>query len=340
MGFLRRAASAVNQVDVETDALVALSPSIRRVRKLEERGTPANGVITGIRFSLDDTTTRKEFAIALNDIDGWRRIGVRAQPPEAHRLRLGLSVLVKVDDDRGVLDWGPMADAWGLRDGTIAQQALRKPPADGVIDTALDARVQRRLKKGTPATGTIISLRRREVLGMASMNWDIELELPDGQRTTSGGDEVPSYAQWYAAPGAVVPVALDPKNPGKASIDWPRFAVEQFETAGFDDDPPEGSIAAELEASSGVAAVTAMSMGGPATQLDRPGPRRPHEPGRLRVCVGRLAVGRDVQRLAGRRGARSRTAVLRSEPRSACIRAAQRWTRLRGRRRRSRPVGS
>ncbi len=37
-----------------------------------------------------------------------------------------------------------MAAAWGLGDGQLSQDALRRPPDDGVVDTALDARVQRR----------------------------------------------------------------------------------------------------------------------------------------------------------------------------------------------------
>jgi hypothetical protein len=62
---------------------------------------------------------------------------------------------------------------------------------------------------------------------------------------------VPSYAQWDAAPGAVVPAVIDPKDPGRASIDWPAFALAQFEAVGFDDDPPPGSIAVDVEGASG-----------------------------------------------------------------------------------------
>ena len=109
------------------------------------------------------------------------------------------------------------------------------------MDTALDARVQRHLKKWTPTEATIVSLQRRTMMGMPTLNWDVELQLADGRTSMSTGDEVPSYAQWYAAPGAVVPVVIDPKDGSEASIDWPAFALAQFDAVGFDDDPPPGA---------------------------------------------------------------------------------------------------
>jgi hypothetical protein len=274
MGFFRRVASAINdRHDVTTELLVALSPSIRRVRRLEERGTPANGVITGIRFSLNDSTTRKEFAVSVQGADGWQRFGVRTQPTEAHRLRLGVPVVAKLHGDRGVLDWEAMAAAWGLDGEFLAQESMRTPPADGIVDTALDARVQRRLKQWTPSSATIVSLARRSVMGMPSMDWDVHLQLPDGGTAVAGRDAVPSYAQWYAAPGAVVPAVLDPKDPAKAAIDWPAFALSQFDTVGFDDDPPAGSIAEELEAARAARQqAPTVSMGTVAPAVDSPGP--------------------------------------------------------------------
>ena len=90
MGLFKKTLGALNRnYDVTDELIVRLSPSIRRVNKLDQRGTPANGVITGIRFSLNDSTTRKEYAVAVQRGDEWQRIGVRTQPNEAHRLRLG-----------------------------------------------------------------------------------------------------------------------------------------------------------------------------------------------------------------------------------------------------------
>ena len=252
LAWFKKAASAVNDhYDIATELTVALAPSIRRVRKLEERGTPANGVITGVHFSLSNETTRKEFAVSVLDASGSRRFGVRTQPTEAHRLRLGVPVVAKLDGDRGVLDWDAMARAWGLEGQFLSQESIRKPPADGVVDTALDARVQRHLKKWLPTEATIVSLQRCTTMGMPTLNWDVELRLADGRTAVSKRDEVPSYAQWDAAPGAVVPAVIDPKDPGRASIDWPAFALAQFDAVGFDDDPLPGSIAAEVEGARG-----------------------------------------------------------------------------------------
>ena len=277
MGLFRRAASAVNRADPVSSAVIALSPSIRRVDRLMERGTPANGVITGIRFSLNDSTVRKEFAVSVQTPNGWQRIGVRTQPTAAHRLRLGVPVVVKLDGDRGALDWDAMAEAWGLDGASLSQDSLRRPPDDGVVDTALDSRVQRHLAKWTRTDATMVSLTRRTVFGIASQNWDIVLRLPDGGTAVSKGDEVPSYAQWDAAPGITVPAVIDPKDPSRASIDWPAFAVKRFDSVGFDDVPPTGSIAAEIEATGDASGGSVMSAraapapppDGPAMALDR-----------------------------------------------------------------------
>src|SRR5688500_17845723 len=136
MGWWKRAASAVDNVDPATDLTVALSPSIRRVRRLEERGTPANGVITGIRCTVQGETTRKELAVTVLD-GAARRFGVRTQPVPAHRLRLGVPVVARLDGDRGILDWDAMAVAWGLGDAFLTQESIRKVPDDGIVDTAL-----------------------------------------------------------------------------------------------------------------------------------------------------------------------------------------------------------
>lgn len=259
MGFFRRAASAANQADPTTAAVIALSPSIRHVERLLARGTPANGVITGIRFSLNNETVRQEYAISTQTASGWQRIGVRTQPVESHRLRLGMSVVVRFDGDRGVLDWPAMAAAWGLGDGQLSQDSLRRPPDDGVVDTALDARVQRHLRKWTPTASRIESLSRRSMFGVPTQNWDITLRCADGSIAVSKADEVPSYARWAAAPGVSVPAVVDPSDLSRASIDWPAFAIAGFDTAAFDDDPPEGSIAAEIESARLAGGVAAMS---------------------------------------------------------------------------------
>ena len=69
-------------LDPATDLTVAFSPSIRRVRKLEERGTPANGVITGVKFTLNDDMTRKDYAVtALGSGRAVRDPSIAARAP-------------------------------------------------------------------------------------------------------------------------------------------------------------------------------------------------------------------------------------------------------------------
>ena len=164
-------------------------------------------------------------------------------------MRLGLPVVVKADDGRAVFDWAAMAAAWGLDEESAGQDSLRKPPDDGIHDSALDAHVQRHLKKWPPVSATIVSVARTTMFGLQTVNFDVELELLDGSRSLSKRDEVPSYAQWWATPGAVVPAVVDPGDTSKASVDWPAFALAKVDDVGFDDDPIDGSIAALLEQS-------------------------------------------------------------------------------------------
>ena len=273
MGLFKRAAAAANSIDVATELTVAFSPSVRRVRKLEERGTPANGVITGVKFTLNDDMTRKDFAVTT--LGSGTRYGIRASLPDAHRLRLGLPVVVKSDGARAVFDWAAMAAAWELGDEFLGQDSLRKPPDDGIHDAALDARVQRHLRKWSPVSATILTLTRTTMFGLQTINFDVELELADGSHSLAKRDDVPSYAQWWAAPGAVVPAVVDPEDTTTANIDWPAFALTKVDEVGFDDDPPEGSIAAILEQP--VAATPAMTA--------QPAPADPSAPATLDMSM-------------------------------------------------------
>lgn len=255
MGWLRRVAAKANEVapdllDPTAAITVALDPAARRCRKLEARGTPADGVVTGVRFRLDGETTRKEYAISVLGPTGPERFGVRVLTASQSRLRLGLQVVVKHDGGRAVLDWEAMTAAWGWPPSPFSQEPLRKPPADGIEDGTVDWRVQRHLKRWVPTSARIVELRRRRALGMPTLDWDVVLELPDGARAVSTGDEVPTYAYWDAVPGATVAAVVDPEDRSRASIDWRSVALSTAATTGFDDDPPAGSIAAAAEAPS------------------------------------------------------------------------------------------
>ncbi|HRW39792.1 MAG TPA: hypothetical protein P5254_18980, partial [Aquihabitans sp.] len=105
-------------------------------------------------------------------------------------------------------------------------------------------------------------------LGVGTENWDVELRLDDGTTSTSAGDAVPAYAHHLAAPGAEVPVAVDPADRSKAAVDWPAAAVEEADRGAVSlaDEPAPGSIAALLDAHRAEAASTpAMGAGGGAT---------------------------------------------------------------------------
>ena len=226
-------------------AAPAVPLSVRRASKLEARGTPANGVITGMKFSLNDDTTREDYVVTA--LGTGARYAVRATTAVAHRLRLGLPVVMKDEGGRAVFDWEAMTAAWELPDRYLGQDSLRKVPDDGIEDGALDARVQRHLRKWSPVTATVMSLTRTKMFGLQTVNFDIELELADGSRARSKRDGVPSYGRWWAAPGAVVPAVVDPEDTSTANVDWRAVALSMVEDVGFDDDPIEGSIAAVLE---------------------------------------------------------------------------------------------
>jgi hypothetical protein len=102
--------------------------------------------------------------------------------------------------------------------------ASRRP--DGIDDTAVNFDVRCHLKKWSPVSAGIVSITRKIVLGMPTLNWDVVLELADGSHARSKSDELPSYAQWWAAPGATVPAVVKPGDPSRANIDWPTFALQ------------------------------------------------------------------------------------------------------------------
>jgi hypothetical protein len=80
-------------------------------------------------------------AVAIPTAGGTKVAGVHVMHGPAHvlaRLRLGVEVLVRHDDgDAVVLDWPAMCARWGVPDAP-AQKRRRKPPANGVVDNAVD----------------------------------------------------------------------------------------------------------------------------------------------------------------------------------------------------------
>lgn len=212
-------------------------------------GERLSGRIVGIRRKLEDGTDSELLALEVRSGTATAVSGVRIRADRMERLRLGLAVPVRAGaSGRVVVDWPAMCVAWGLSASEPAQKPLRRAPDHGVTDTALDARVQRRLKRGEPGRATIASLERRTAFGMPTENWNVGLRLADGRAVRADGDVIPFYAAWLAAPGAEVPVALDASNPDRVTVDWPAAANEALDRAGaLADRPPSGSVAGLIE---------------------------------------------------------------------------------------------
>jgi hypothetical protein len=224
-------------------------PGFKRADTALEKGAAAGGSVVGIEQRLDDGTATRFVAVAVPRASGTQTAGVQVHGA-AHvlaRLRLGVEVLVRHSDgDEVVLDWPAMCALWGVSDEP-AQKRRRKPPGNGVTDKAVDWADQRRLKKWTPRRATITALSRRDGAMAPTLNFDIALRLDDGAQAVAGNTEIPFYAAWLAAPGAEVPVAVDPKDPAKAVVDWAAAANEPSRSPGRLDDPPaDGSAAALL----------------------------------------------------------------------------------------------
>ena len=246
MGLL----SWLNRSGNEILGPTVVDPGFKRADSALEAGVGAGATIVGIEQKLDDGTATRFIAVAVPTASGTRTAGVQVMHGPARvlaRLRLGVEVLVRHSDgDAVVLDWPAMCALWGVADEP-GQKRRRKPPANGVTDTAVDWAAQRRLKKWTPRRAMITALSGRDGVMGASLKFDVALRLDDGAQAVAGNTEIPFYAAWLAAPGAEVPIAVDPNDPAKAVVDWAAAANEPGRPPGrLDDPPPDGSAAALL----------------------------------------------------------------------------------------------
>jgi hypothetical protein len=247
MGFLKKLLAGADKVD---DAKTTFETELfkdrrfERAEKLAATGDANTAVITGIKRryndSLTDTDLRLEWFAPEPRVGG---IHYGADIPLV--FRLGSTIAVKSDADSVVVDPAAMAGVPGAP--SDAGRGSRKAPDQGVDDKALDMRVLTRLDKWTPKDATVESFERVSVLGMPAENWHIQVTCADGTRATVNKDYVPPYARWYVAPGAVVPVVTDPKDPAKAQVNWPLLAERAaVEGGSWQDDLPAGSIAESL----------------------------------------------------------------------------------------------
>ena len=227
-----------------------VDPGFKRADRALEKGAAAGATLVGIEQKLDDGTTTRFVAVAVPTANGTRTAGVHVMHGPAHvlaRLRLGVEVLVRHRRRRrGGARLAGHVRALG-RGRRARAEAPSQAAREGVTDKAVDWADQRRLKKWTPRRATITGLSRRDSVMGPSTNFDVALRLDDGAQAVAGNAEIPFYAAWLAAPGAEVPVAVDPKNPAKAVVDWAAAANEPSRSPGrLDDPPPDGSAAALL----------------------------------------------------------------------------------------------
>jgi hypothetical protein len=215
-----------------------------RAEKLAGTGDPNTAVITGIKRRFNDSTTNTDIRLEWFAPEP-RVAAIHYGSAMPMLIRLGSTVAIKADGDAAVVDPQAMAEAPDPpRD---AGRRSRDVPDQGMDDKALDMSVLSRIKKWTPQDATVESFERMTVFGMPSENWTIVVTSSDGSRASVKKDEVPPYARWFVAPGAVVPVVIDPKNPSRAQIDWPQLAERAAVAGGaWQEEPPAGSIAARL----------------------------------------------------------------------------------------------
>ena len=263
MGFLDRVIGAVNRVATPLDNLdETIGPSrYAKGDKVAREGEQVQGRILGIERKLDSGTDAEFFALEVSDLGDAALAGTRIRTGRMERLRLGMPVLLRLDDDgRAVLDWPAMCERWGFEATDPAQRPLRSAPGPGVKDTALDMRLQSHLKKWTRARATIVHMEQRIMFDMPTDHWHMDLELADGSSAKASNQALPFYASWLAAVGAEVPAVVDPKDPSGAFVDWPTAANEAADRAGgLDDAPPPGSAAERIEQSRGAGAASVMS---------------------------------------------------------------------------------
>jgi hypothetical protein len=249
MGLLRDMLHKLNLRSGAAASPVLSDPGFARAERSAAKGGADSARIVGVEQRLNDGTTKRYIAVAVATVSGTERAGIEVTGP-VHvlaRLRPGVEVLVRHrDGDAVVLDWAALCARWGV-EADPSQKRRRKAPDDGVKDGAVDWAVQKRLGKWTPRRATITALTQRAgALGGMTLNFDVALRLDDGAQAVAANTEIPFYAAWLAAPGAVVPVCVDPSDPAKAVVDWAAAANEPGRAPGMLDDRPPAGSAAEL----------------------------------------------------------------------------------------------
>ena len=237
--------------DVVGDALGNLFTGGRSDAKLErlhEEGELVPATIYAIRVvSKGDAADEYSYGLDLATSAGPLRAAVRQQLiADPWRAPLGGRVLARHRAGAVAIDWPATLDAAGVpqQAGLIAIKTLKTPLPPGVDDERI---ARRRLRDAIRADAQILSSEPVEVMGMPTENRRLQLRVDDdaGPRTVLLERElVPPYANALAVAGARVPVAIDPKRPGRVTIDWPS-AAEAAAASLSGGTPPTGGSTAE-----------------------------------------------------------------------------------------------
>jgi hypothetical protein len=299
MGFLDRVIGGVNAVYKPWSDLTDLTdPSLTAADRRMVEGDLAIGTIVGVKRWYDEGTEERLAVAAVDEAGEVHRFGIEIRLPSESfaRLRLGLQVPLRIEGKKAVIDPVALGDAFGLTIGSHLQRSKRSAPDDGIDDSAVDARFQKRLQTWTRTTATVTTLEPFLMMGRRTENWNVHVRLPDGTTAVSPKDVVPFYVQSLVAPGTTVPVAHQPGG-DVVAIDWAELALATPPSPDPTTPPPEGSIAALLvEAGAAAAASAAPAMGAgaatftpvrPAAEDHPSGVSHPH----LRVWVEQLQLG-------------------------------------------------
>ena len=245
MGLLDRFISGINRTDQAISDVgykLVLDRRFGQAARLAAEGRRDEGILTGIKQRYEDSVTNTIVRVSWLAPDE-RAVGILLGTGRRAGLRLGATVAIRVEDNRAVLDWARMCEVWGPQPEP-GQRRTRFVPDDGVDDTAQDMRVLKHLKTWTPQRGTVETFERRTALGMLTDNYDIAVRCASGANSLVNKNVIPFYAAWYVHPGADVPLVVDPKDPGRAEIDWVALARERAVAGGrWEDRPPAGSVA-------------------------------------------------------------------------------------------------
>ena len=239
--------SVLNEIYFKLSAPFDRLNSARLGTKLMRGGSQSPGRLDGIKGTHSETTGNQDiwvWRVTVRPVGGepFEATFQQNLDPERRRLHLGCELLLR-HDDRGrrvVIDWPAMRTRWGL------PVPFDKPgnwrPVLGRVEVGIDDHRmrgghRRKLEKGVRTAAEVVTARRAQgAFGMLDARWDVTLRLAEeGRELTMSKVEPPDYGFHLIGPGAVIPVAVDPKRPDRVAIDWLTGASDPALLAGADE---------------------------------------------------------------------------------------------------------